>query len=115
MKFIENKSDKEILEAYAMVLTNLKDLIQEEVVSMVTNKTHILYAIPGRIKGTVVAEGLVNQEISAIPELTNCIKSGEQKIGLVDSNRYGFPFLLIANAVKNSRGEIIGSVGIGRV
>ncbi|EHL07382.1 methyl-accepting chemotaxis protein signaling domain protein [Desulfitobacterium hafniense DP7] len=114
MDFKHSKSDQEILDAYAMFLVNLKNYLHEELMVVITNRERVIHFFPGCVMGQG-DESPVNLELSLIPELDQCIKSGEASVILIGSEgRFGFPYLSMTSPVTNSKNEVIGCLSIGR-
>ncbi len=114
MDFKYNKSDQEILDDYAMFLVNLKNYLHEELMVVITNKEQVIHFFPGCVMGQG-DESPVNLKLSLIPELDQCIKSGEASVMLIGSEgRFGFPYLSMTSPVTNSKNEVIGCLSIGR-
>lgn len=108
-----NKSDQEILESYAMVLSKLKDLLQEDIMTVITDKTHFRYFFPGHVMGQGAGD-LTKLEVAAAPELVQCLNTGKPSIVLAEQKDTGSRFLSLTSPIKNSSGETIGCVSIGR-
>ncbi|UWG98710.1 methyl-accepting chemotaxis protein [Dehalobacter sp. DCM] len=108
-----NKSDQEILESYALVLSKLKDLLQEDIMTVITDRTHFRNFFPGRVMGQGAGD-LTRSELAGVPELMQCINTGKPSAVLAVQKDTGSRFLSLTSPIKNSSGETIGCVSIGR-
>jgi len=113
MDFKENMSDQEILQAYALVLSELKDFMHEDLMAIMTNTTHVIHFFPG-IKLGGGGKGPIGSEITKISELNDCVKTGQPSVLHIAKGGFGIPFLSMTSPVKNSRGEVIGCISIGK-
>ncbi|CDX00567.1 putative sensory transducer protein YfmS [bioreactor metagenome] len=107
------QSDEELLAGYAAILSRLKELIKEDLMVLITDKTHILYFYPG-YKLNASNMQLVGLELPADDDLGRCVRTGESNTELRPKEAFGVPFLAMTAPIHNSRGEIIGCVSIGR-
>lgn len=113
---IESNSQghEEILEAYAMVLSGLKEIMQDDLMVLITNRTHILYFYPGRKLDISNGEQTVGLKLPPDDDLSRCMKTGKPNVVVAGKERFGFPFLGITSPIVTSSGEIIGCVSVGR-
>jgi len=113
MDFAENhvKSYEEILEAYVMVLANLKDIMQEDIMVLITNRTDALCQYSG-YKLTAKVDS--SFKVSDHPHLVEAMRTGKIRSDILPKERYGIPFASFTYPIKAPDGEIIGCVGIGR-
>lgn len=107
------KSDEEILATHADVLSRLKDLTKEDVMVVITNKTHIVYFYPGYKLNSPKMQ-MVGVELRPDGDFGRCVRTGESNAELRPADAFGVPFLAIVNPINNSHGETIGCVSIGR-
>ncbi|RJE47101.1 MULTISPECIES: methyl-accepting chemotaxis protein [unclassified Dehalobacter] len=114
MDFAENnaKSHEEILETYAMVLSNLKEMMQEDLMVMITNRTNMLYYYPGYKMVTNVDSA--SFKVSDNPHLVEVMRTGKSTSNLMPKEKFGFPFASFTYPIKAPNGEVIGCVGIGK-
>lgn len=107
-------SDEELLEYYALVLSNLKLLIDEDLQVMVTNRTHITHYFPGD-KLRVDGVQLVGLDLSQTENNeSKAIQSGKIIKYQVDEEYLGFPLSNIDVPIRNLQGEVIGCIAISK-
>ncbi|MCM1566572.1 MAG: chemotaxis protein [Dehalobacter sp. 4CP] len=113
MDLAENhvKSYEEILEAYVMVLANLKEIMQEDVMVLITNRTDALCHYSGYKLNTKVDSSF---KVSDHPHLVEAMRTGKIRSDIMSKERYGIPFASFTYPIKAPDGEIIGCVGIGK-
>jgi methyl-accepting chemotaxis protein len=100
------------IEPYILVLSHLKDMLQEDVMACITNKTHFLAYFPGeKIK---VPVDIIGTEIKKGEPLLEAMKANKVIENIVPKELFGFPFKSVAYPIKNEAGEVVGAIGIGR-
>ncbi|MCM1564371.1 MAG: methyl-accepting chemotaxis protein [Dehalobacter sp.] len=107
---INPQNDDELLEYYAFVLSNLKDMVDEDLQVIVTNTKTGLYYFPGN-KMSTDANLIVGVENA---HEYKAMQSGKILKYTVGKELFGFPFTGIEFPIRNLKGEIIGCVGIGK-
>jgi len=105
------RTDEEILQEYINVLGNLKDMINQDVMVLITNRTHYLAYFPGIKMNTAQEVGVKFPEDDPLPEI---MRKGENKINLYGPRLFGFPFVSVYHPIRNGQGEVIGCVGVAR-
>ncbi|ACL19947.1 methyl-accepting chemotaxis sensory transducer [Desulfitobacterium hafniense DCB-2] len=108
------KSDEEILENYEEVLIHLKDLLNEDMMATITNKTHSYRYFPGNKMAIKGKDPHAKTELLPDNHLLQAMKARKRKVTIVPKHEMGFPFLSIAYPIEGANGEIIGCVGIGK-
>ncbi|AHF09186.1 MULTISPECIES: methyl-accepting chemotaxis protein [Dehalobacter] len=113
MDFAENhvKSYEEILEAYVMVLADLKEIMQEDIMVLITNRTDALCHYSGYKLHTKVDQSF---KVSDHAHLVEAMRTGKTRSDIMSKERYGIPFASFTYPIKAPDGEIIGCVGIGK-
>lgn len=103
--------DNVIIQSYLNVIPKLKDIIQEDVMTSVTDKTHFLGYYPGDKLKMDLKPG------TPIPESDPLLKTIRENIiisAVVPKEVYGFPFKAVTYPITNAQGEIIGAVGFAK-
>jgi len=99
------------IEAFLEVLPHLKDIIQEDVMTSVTDITHFLGYFPGDNMRMDLEVGAL------IPEgdpLQKTIKENIIVSTIVPKEVYGFPFKAVTYPIRDSNGKVIGAVGFAK-
>jgi prefoldin subunit 5 len=109
---VENSENRKVIECYSKVLANLKDMLQEDIMVLITDKTHVVDYHPGI--DLAIKEQMVGKEISQYEHIVEAIRTGQRSATIVPVGRYHFPFLSINYPLKNAEGEVVGCAGIGR-
>lgn len=108
---IQEEADNQILNAYLTVIENLKEIINEDVMTSVTNRTHFIGYFPGKKMKMDLAIGT---EIPQSDPLTKTILTNETISAIVPKEVYGFPFKAVSYPIRNLNGEAIGAVGYAK-
>lgn len=108
---LADNSNEQILHAYLTVIKNLKTIIDEDVMTSVTNKTHFLGYFPGE-KMKMPME--VGTKIPEADPLTQTILTNQTISSIVPKEVYGFPFKAVTYPITNLEGEVIGAVGYAK-
>lgn len=108
-----NKTDDQILDDYAEYFGNIKEILQEDVMVIITNRTHRLHYFAGyRLK---VDLSVIGNELTDEDNKLTAMKSGKTISYVVDLKDYfDFPFLSIDYPIRNTKGEVIGCIGIAK-
>lgn len=101
----------EILKAFLQVAPALKDMMQEDIMVVVADTTKFIYYKPGDKIDTKIGTGI---EIPTNGGLHKTIKNGEINRALIPKEIYGVPFESISYPIKDSAGNVIGAVCIGK-
>lgn len=107
-----NKTNEEILECYAMVLGNLKEMLNEDIMIVITNRTHKIYHFPGN--KLVLDKSKIGGILNPDDKLVKTMEAGKALTFVVGKELFGFPFLSANYPIRNATGEVIGCAGIGR-
>ncbi|WP_446897391.1 methyl-accepting chemotaxis protein [Clostridium sp. LBM24168] len=102
---------EESLEVYLQVMPVLKDILLEDIAVAVADTTTFLYYRPGDTLDMKINVG------SGIPTdimLYKTIKDGKPYSTIVPKEVFGISFKEISYPIKNSKGNIVGGIGIGR-
>jgi len=100
-----------ILEAFLKVMPVLKDMLQEDIAVGVADTTTYLYYRPGDALDLKVKVGSKVPVESPMYEL---LKKGKGYNSIVPKEVYGITFKSIGYPIKDSHGNIIGGIGIGK-
>lgn len=100
-----------IFDSYKLVLSQLKDILQEDISVALTDTTKIIknysadsFSIPGN-EGDLIKEGAPIWETIHKNKLTS---------GIVPKQYYGVPFKSITYPIRNNEGQAIGCVAIAK-
>lgn len=97
--------------AYLEVIPHLKEIIQEDIMCCVTDRTTFLGYYPGeKIKMNLQVGAL----IPADDPLTKTIAENRIISANVPANVYGFPFKAVTFPICNKNGEVVGAVGFAK-
>lgn len=110
---VNPQSDEELLEYYALVLSNLKDIVDEDIMVHIMNKTHWIHYFPGN-KMQIDRELVGNEIKNGRGKQVEAIQSGKIIKFTMGKQIYGFPFTGIEYPIKNLKGEVIGNASIGK-
>ncbi|WP_243105988.1 hypothetical protein [Clostridium fermenticellae] len=103
--------EENILEASLKIMPVLKDILDEDIGVAVANNTNILYYRPG---DTIDLKHKVGDKLLVEEPLYKTIKNGKGYSTIVSKEIHGIPFKSITYPIKNSRGVIIGVIGISK-
>ncbi len=106
------RTDEEILECYAQVLSKLKDILQEDIMVLITDRTHRLHYYPGNKLAVDLRK--LGDSLSAEDKKTVAMEKGETISYVIDKKVFGVPFRSIDYPIRNEQGKVIGCAGIGR-
>lgn len=111
---INPQNDEELLEYYAFVLSNLKDMVDEDIQVIITNRTHTTHYFPGyklAVDGNLlIGNDLTKSENNEIKSM----RSGQIMKYTIGKEVFGFPFTGIDFPIRNLQGDVIGCVGVGK-
>ena len=102
---------EKILESFLEVAPVLKDIFQEDILVAVADTDEFLYYHKG---DTLDLHIKIGQKLSVDEPLYKTIHDGEIYIITVAEEVYGVPFKSVSYPIKNSKGKVIGGVGIGK-
>lgn len=106
------KTNEEILEDYSEILSHLKDMVHEDIMVLMTNRTHVFAYHPG--DKMAIKDKMVGKETSLFDHIMEAIRTGRITTKIIPVGRYHFPFLSVNYPIKGADGEVIGCAGIGR-
>lgn len=102
-------TDESLLKSYAIVLANLKDIVNADLMVTINNRTHRLYYFPGnKIKADM---NKVDSKLG--DDFVKSMEQGSPVIQIIGKEYFGYPFKSIDYPIKNSEGKVIGSARIG--
>jgi methyl-accepting chemotaxis protein len=99
------------LKDFLTVVAVIKDIIQEDVMTSVTDTTKFLGYFPGE---KMKMDLSVGNEIPDGDPLRITIKENRIISTIVPKEVYGFPFKAVTYPIRNSEGEVIGAVGFAK-
>ncbi len=99
---------EKILESFMDVLPHLKDLIQEDIMTSVTDTEKFLGYYPG---DKMKADIRIGAPIPQDDPLKKTIRENKIISSVVPKEVYGFPFKAITYPIRDKRGAVIGAVG----
>ncbi|MHC6180947.1 methyl-accepting chemotaxis protein [Clostridium sp. JNZ X4-2] len=102
---------EEILEPFLQVMPVLKEILQEDVFAAVADTSKFLYYRPG---DNIDAKIKVGSKVPVEDLLYKTLKEGKGYSAVVPKEIFGTPFRGVTYPVKNSDGDVIGAVGVGR-
>lgn len=108
------KSDQEIFESYSEVLTQLKDIVNEDIMAVITNKTHILKHFPGYSMKMQNENDVAGEALDPQDPLIEVMRTGKRKVSIVPKEQGSFAFASISNAIRGANGEIIGGIAVAK-
>jgi hypothetical protein len=109
---INPKNNEELLEYYSEVLSHLKEIFNEDIMVLMTSRTHTIHYYPGDKMAIKPYPGVV--KLTAKDHVLEAMESGKTMSTIIDEKLFGFPFLSINYPIKGVDGEIIGCAGIGK-
>jgi len=109
---INPESNEVLLAYYCEILSHLKEMLNQDIMVVITDKTHVIQYYPG--DKLAIKENIVGNELKAEDTLLVTMNNGRTMSSLIDGKLFGIPFISINYPIKNLAGEVIGCVGIGR-
>jgi len=106
--FCQELSDEEILRSFAVVLPYLNTLMRDD--------TAFGLSVDGKYISSAQAEGFKLQLEyggEVVETVKNCMKSGKIERGDIPANVLGRAIKVISIPIKNSKGQIIGTISDG--
>lgn len=103
----------DIFDAYKLVLSQLKDILQEDICVALTDTTNIIgnykangFSVPGNV-GDPIKEG---------EPIWKVVHNNDSKaiVGVVPKEYYGFAFKSICTPIRNNEGQVIGCIAIAK-
>lgn len=103
--------ENDILQSFLEVIPCLKDIIQEDIMTSVTNTTHFLGYYPG---DKMRMDLKIGKEIPEGDPLNITIKQNRIISAVVPKEVYGFPFKAVTYPIRDTKGKVIGAVGFAK-
>ncbi|MDP4144105.1 MAG: methyl-accepting chemotaxis protein [Bacillota bacterium] len=100
-----------IIESLLNVLPLLKDILQEDVTTCITDKEKFLGYFPGE---RVRIDTNIGDPLPKGDPLLQCMRENRAISSVVPREVCGFPFKMITCPIQDSNGEIIGAVGFAK-
>lgn len=100
------------LEPFLQVMPLLKDILLEDIAVCVTDTTKVLYLRPSDTLSSLKMG--VGDKLSTDDPLYKAIKDGKAFSKIVPKEIHGVSFQSINYPIKDSHGNVIGAVGIGK-
>nr|WP_106783008.1 methyl-accepting chemotaxis protein [Lysinibacillus timonensis] len=102
--------ENDIISAFIKVAPLLNELIQDDITVGIYDTEKLIINIPGKTFSLNVKPGdpLVEGDI-----VTNAIKTNQRLSAIVPKELFGFPLIARALPLHDSKGNVIGGVGIG--
>lgn len=107
-------SDEQLLEGYSEVFSRLKDILKEDMMVTIANKTHVIRYHPGSHMKFPPGEQPIGMEVPPNGVLAQTIQTGKSIYRLGEEERFGYPFLLVVYPINNNIGETIGCLALSR-
>jgi hypothetical protein len=107
-----NPSNEELLAYYAEVLSHLKDMINEELMVLVTNRTHNIFQKSG--DKMIISSSIVGRELEPGNPALKSMESGKPLSSIINKAEYGFSFRSLNYPIRNFQGEVIGCACIAK-
>ena len=102
---------EKILESFLDVLPLLKDILQEDLAVTLSDLDKFLFCDSGN---TLNMPNSVGQMLNENEPLYKSIQDRKVYSGIVPKEIFGEPFKSVSYPIKNSQGDIIGAIGIGK-
>lgn len=100
-----------ILEAFLKVMPVLKDMLLEDIAVGVADTTTYLYYRPG---DTLDLKLKIGSKVPVESPMYELLKKGKGYNSIVPKKVYGVTFKSIGYPIKDSHGNIVGGIGIGK-
>ena len=109
--FLGGKNMEKILESFLDVMPVLKDMLQEDLAVSVSDTTKCLYYRAGDNIDLPIKAG---QKLDTDGPTCKAIQDAKIHSLIVPKELYGVPFKSVSYPIKNSQGNVIGCVAIGK-
>lgn len=107
-------SDEQVVENYVEVFSHLKEILREDLMVTVSNRTHFVCYHPGNEMKFPPGENPVGMKLPQDGAFAQTIETGKSFFRIADKEKFGFPFLSIIFPINNRSGETIGCLALGR-
>lgn len=111
MAIFAKSGTKDTFRQYQKVMANLKDIIQEDVMTSITDKEKFLSYFPGDRMRVPINTG---DKIAADDPLNQTIRANKIISAIVPREVYGIPFRAVTYPIRDSQGACIGAVGFAK-
>lgn len=110
-----NCSNEEVLELYSEAFAKLKDILNEDIVVLITSRTHVFHYTPGVKMDTHAKIGeAIEPDDPKTQDIRQAMVNGKTISTVIGAELFGFPFLSINYPVRNAVGEVVGCIAIGK-
>lgn len=106
--FSEELSDEEILRSFSIVLPYLNNLIRDDTAFGLSDKEKYIFYAPSKGFDLNIKYGT-----EVVDVVKNCLKSGHIEKGDIPSSVLGKAIKVISVPIKNSKGQLIGTISDG--
>ena len=107
-----NPSNEELLAYYSEILSHLKEMMDEELMVLVTSRTHNVFQKSG--DKMIISNDIVGRELEPGNPAVESMEKGEPLSGIINKAEYGFSFRSLNYPIRNFQGEIIGCACIAK-
>lgn len=111
MALFSKSSVKDTYKHYQVVMSNLKDIIQEDVMTSITDKERFISYFPGDKMRVPLNVG---DKIPPKDPLNQTIKTNEIISAIVPREVYGIPFRAVTYPIRDDKGACIGAIGFAK-
>ncbi len=111
MSLFSKNNEKEIFDHYKFVLAGLKDIIQEDIMTSITDKEKFIAYFPGDKLKVDLSPGT---PIPAEDPLRHTLKTNTIVQAIVPKEVYGVPFKAVTYPIRNQKGQCIGAIGFAK-
>ncbi|WP_411682160.1 methyl-accepting chemotaxis protein [Clostridium thailandense] len=99
------------LQAFLEVMPSMKEIFDEDVGVVVADKKNIIFYRPG---DTIDLKHKVGDKLLIEEPLYKTIQNGKKYSSIVPKEIHGIPFKAVTYPIKDSKGEVVGAVGISK-
>lgn len=103
--------EENLLQSLKNVAPLLKDMFQDDIAVAITDTNNYIAYFPGN---KIDVKITVGNEVKKNEPIYKSITKGETLKGNAPGTIYGVPFKAVSSPVKDSKGQIIGAVGIAK-
>ncbi|UWG98912.1 methyl-accepting chemotaxis protein [Dehalobacter sp. DCM] len=106
------RDDSTILESYAEVAAQLKDLVNQDLMVIITDKEQIVSYFGGEKMKLHQGSAIIGIPLEPKDPLREVMRTGKRTVHLVSKELQGFAFASISNPIRGANGDIIGGIGV---
>lgn len=103
--------EDETFQAFLGVMPSLKDILDEDIGVVLADRTNVIFYRPG---DTIDLRHRVGDKLLVEEPIYKTIKSGRKYSEIVPKEIFGTPFKAVTYPIKDSKGTVIGAVGISK-